>query len=82
MGAPIYDHNFMLQTMIELQRSFTKVETKVDRLIQDVGVHGDKIDGVRGKINFVQGAAWAIGGLLVVAISLAAVLIKTKWLGG
>jgi hypothetical protein len=41
-----------------------KLATKVDRLIEDVRGHGDKIDAVRHQVTFVKGALWVIGGVL------------------
>jgi hypothetical protein len=38
-----------------------KLTAKVDRLIDDVAKHGDKIDAVRHQVTFVKGALWVIG---------------------
>jgi hypothetical protein len=42
-----------------------KLVAKVDRLIEDVGKHGDKIDGLRHQVTFVKGALWVIGFLIL-----------------
>lgn len=38
-----------------------KLTAKVDRLIEDVGKHSEKIDAVRHQVSFVKGAMWIIG---------------------
>jgi hypothetical protein len=47
-----------------------KMMSKVDRLIDDVRSHGQKIDGVRHQISFVRGAMWVIGALIALVIAL------------
>lgn len=41
-----------------------KLTTKVDRLIDDVHAHSEKIDALRHQVTFVKGAMWVIGGVL------------------
>jgi hypothetical protein len=48
-----------------------KLTTKVDRLIDDTGSHGDKIDAVRHQITFVKGAMWVIGIVVIVLVAVA-----------
>lgn len=55
---PISDIRFV---MTELG----KLSTQVERLISDVRDQGSKLDDVRLKISFVNGAMWVIGGILV-----------------
>ncbi len=43
-----------------------KLTTKVDRLISDVGSHGEKIDAVRHQVSFVRGALYVIGAIIAV----------------
>jgi hypothetical protein len=64
------DHSFTLQAVMELQKSVAQLATKTDRLISDVEAHGTKIDDVRGKIRFVQGAVWVIGAIVAMGIAL------------
>jgi hypothetical protein len=59
------DHSFTLQAVMELQKSVAELATKTGRLIEDVGKHGDKIDGLRHQVTFVKGALWVIGFLIL-----------------
>ena len=70
------DHSFTLQAIMELQKSVSQLATKTDRLISDVESHGTKIDDVRGKIRFVQGALWVIGVTVTVGIAVIGVLSR------
>jgi hypothetical protein len=45
-----------------------KLTAKVDRLIDDVGKQGEKIDILRHQATFVKGALWVIG-FVVLAMS-------------
>jgi len=54
-----------------------KLTAKVDRLIDDVDKHGDKIDGVRHQVSFVKGAVWVFGGLLTIAGVLITIFMRT-----
>lgn len=63
------DHSFTLQAIMELQKSVSQLATKTDRLISDVESHGAKIDDVRGKIRFVQGALWVIGAIITIGVA-------------
>ncbi|MGU3538883.1 hypothetical protein [Methylobacterium sp. A54F] len=57
---PMTDIRFVLVRIGELG-------AKVDRLVDDVSSQSKKIDEVRGKIKFVQGAIWVLGSLLTIA---------------
>lgn len=72
-ASPMMDHSFTLQAIMDLKGTVASLGTKIDRLIDDVGKHADKIDIVRHQISFVKGAMWVIGGLL--ALTLAGVAI-------
>src|SRR5216684_900687 len=63
------DHSFTLQAIMDLKGTVASYGTKIDRLIDDVGKHGEKLDIVRNQISFVRGALWVIGGLLVIAMA-------------
>lgn len=72
--TPLIDMNtFIFQSLMEMQKSVSEIGAKTDRLITDVGKQNEKIDVIRGQINFVRGAAWIIGGLLtaLLAVSVA-----------
>lgn len=56
---PVSDIRFV---MVELG----KLGTKVDRLLDDVKSHGDKIDALRHQVTFVKGAIWVIGGVVAI----------------
>jgi hypothetical protein len=73
-----HDHSFTLQAVLQMQRAFGVVEQKVDRLIEDVGTHADKIDKVRHQVTFVKGALWVIGGLIVFVGALVAWYVTGK----
>jgi hypothetical protein len=45
-----------------------KLTTKVERLIEDVNGHGDKIDALRHQVTFVKGAMWVIGGIMTLVV--------------
>ena len=45
-----------------------KLTTQVERLIEDVKGHGDKIDAVRHQVTFVKGALWVIGGIMALVV--------------
>ena len=68
-GSPMLDHSFTLQAIIDLKGAVSSLTTKVDRLIDDVGKQGDKIDTVRNQTSFVRGAMWVIGGLMALAMA-------------
>lgn len=65
--AVMLDHSFTLQAIMDLKGTVASLATKIDRLIDDVSKHGEKIDTVRNQISFVKGALWVIGGLLALA---------------
>ena len=57
-----------------------KLTAKVDRLIDDVERHGDKIDAVRHQVTFVKGAIWVFGGLITlttIIVGLVALYVRT-----
>jgi hypothetical protein len=70
------DHSFTLQAIMDLKGSVASFGTKVDRLIEDVGKQGDKIDTVRNQISFVKGAMWVICGLLAIAVTGAVIYLR------
>jgi len=72
------DHSFTLQAVLDLKAAVSSLGTKVDRLIEDVGKHGDKIDTIRNQISFVKGATWVIGGLLAILIAAAAIYVRLQ----
>src|SRR5207253_10278462 len=53
--SPMLDHSFTLQAVMDLKGTVSSLGTKVDRLIDDVGKQGDKIDTIRNQISFVKG---------------------------
>jgi len=68
--TPLVDMNtFIFQSLMEMQKSVSEIGAKTDRLITDVGKQNEKIDAVRGQINFFRGAAWIIGGLLAAVLA-------------
>ena len=69
-------NNFILQTVIELKGSISSLETKVDRLIQDVNKQSEKVDDIRSKISFVRGVIWTVGGILALLIAGATIYVK------
>ncbi len=64
-------HDFTLQAIIEVQRSVGDLCAKVDRLVTDVGKHGEKISDLRETLSFLRGVVWVFGilGLLVVPVA-------------
>jgi hypothetical protein len=75
-ATPMTDHSFTLQAVMDLKGTVASLATKVDRLIEDVGKQGDKIDTVQHQISFVRGAVWVIGGLLAIALAAAAIYVR------
>src|ERR1700747_875201 len=73
--TPMMDHSFTLQAIMDLKGTVSSLATKVDRLIEDVGKQGPKIDAVQHQISFVRGAIWVIGGLLGIALAAAAIYV-------
>ena len=68
--APLMDMNsILLQSIMETQKSVAEISAKTDRLIADVGKQSEKIEGIRGQINFFKGAAWIIGGILAAVLA-------------
>jgi hypothetical protein len=70
------DHSFTLQAIMDLKGTVSSLTTKVDRLIDDVGKQGGKIDTVQHQVSFVRGATWVIGGLLAIALAAAAIYVR------
>lgn len=69
--APLMDMNsIFLQSIMETQKAVAEIGAKTDRLIADVGKQSEKIEGIRGQINFFKGAAWIIGGILAATLAL------------
>lgn len=69
--TPLIDMNsFIFQSLMEMQKSVSEIGAKTDRLIADVGKQNEKIDAVRGQINFFRGAAWIIGGMLTAVLAI------------
>jgi hypothetical protein len=56
-----------------------KLTSKVDRLIDDVDKHGDKIDAVRHQVTFVKGALWVIGFIITAICVVAAWYVTGKF---
>ena len=52
--------------------------TKVDRLIDNIKGHGEKIDAVRHRFSFVKGALWVIGGLVGIGIAAATIYVRMQ----
>lgn len=63
-------HDFTLQTVMEMQRSLGELGAKVDRLINDVKGHGEKLDSVRMRLAWVAGGAAVLGFLVAVGLAL------------
>ena len=72
------DHSFTLQAIMELQKSLAQLATKVDRLVEDVKTHGQKIDDVQSKISFVKGAVWVIGTITAFGIAALGIAIRVS----
>ncbi len=68
---PISDIRFVL---VEIGR----LGTKVDRLIDDVKSHNDKIDAVRHQVSFVKGALWVIAGVLAFVVFMVSAYFSGK----
>lgn len=45
-----------------------KLTSTVDGLVKSVDKHGDKLDDITGKVDFLKGAAWVIGGILTILV--------------
>ena len=68
--APLADMNsFIFQSLMEMQKSVAENGAKTDRLIADVSKQNEKIDVMRGQVNFVKGASWIIGALLTITLA-------------
>jgi len=65
-----------LQAVIEMQKTLGALSAKVDRLVDDVKVHGDRIDGLRLKMAIFAGGGAAIGGLIG---ALVAIMNSVPW---
>jgi hypothetical protein len=72
------DHSFTLQAIMDLKGAVSSLTTKVDRLVDDVAKHGEKIDTIRNQISFVRGATWVIGGLLALLIAVGAIYVRMQ----
>lgn len=56
-----------------------KLTAKVDRLVDDVGSHGDKIDDLKHQSSFVKGVVAASTAFLTLIIGLATFFLSQKW---
>jgi hypothetical protein len=70
-------HDFILQAVIEMQRSIGELSAKTDRLISDVKSQGEKIDSVRIRLVWVTGGAAVVG--FLIATALAALKFLPVW---
>lgn len=59
-----------------IKGSISSLETKIDRLIQDVNQQSEKVDDIRSKISFVRGVIWTMGGFLALLIAGATIYVK------
>ncbi|MCK1517264.1 hypothetical protein IVB22_33130 [Bradyrhizobium sp. 190] len=55
-----------------------KLTSLVARLIDDVDTHGKKIGEVKDAINFVKGALWVIGGVVVLGGAITSLILSGK----
>ncbi|MCK1706134.1 hypothetical protein IVA86_33215 [Bradyrhizobium sp. 146] len=55
-----------------------KLTSQVVRLIEDVDSHGKKIGEVKDAINFVKGALWVLGAVVVVGGSILSLILSGK----
>jgi hypothetical protein len=76
-GEPIRDL-YDVSDIRFVMRELGVLSTKVDRLIDDVGKQGEKIDTVRNQISFVRGAVWVIGGLLALVMVGVAIYVRLQ----
>lgn len=61
------DHSFVLQAIMDLQKTVGSLTSKVDRLIDDVSSHGNKIDRLRLTLAWAGGIAVAVMFFLSIA---------------
>lgn len=47
-----------------------KLSSNMERMITDVKAQGEKLDGVRHQVSFVEGGIWVIGLLFAVAVAI------------
>ena len=62
-------HDFMLQAVIEMQRSIGELSAKTDRLVSDVKSQGEKIDNVRIRLALVTGGTAVVGFLIATVLA-------------
>ena len=55
-----------------------KLSVKVDRLVDGMASTSSKVDGLRGQVAFVKGAAWVIGVLTVMVGPIAGLIASGK----
>ena len=71
---PNLDHSFLLQAIMENQRTLGEVKNAVESLQLTVGQHGTKIDRTSHVV-------YAAGAVLAVLVSIAAFLLNKFWDG-
>jgi len=62
-------NSIFLQSLMETQKLVAEIGAKTDRLVTDVSKQNEKVDVIRGQINFVKGACWIIGVLLAAILT-------------
>jgi hypothetical protein len=55
-----------------------KLTSQVERLIGDVKGHGLKLDEVKDAINFVKGALWVIGAVILASCTVISLIMSGK----
>ena len=70
--SPTTDHSFLLQAMMENQRTLGEVKNAVDNLQSTVGEHGRKIE----RISHI---VYAAGAVLIVISGIATFVIDKIW---
>lgn len=56
--------SFVLQSILEVQRTIGQIDAKVDRLMIDMDSTKTKVDIINHQISFVKGVLWVIGALV------------------
>lgn len=55
-----------------------KLTSQVERLVADVKGQGEKVGEVKDAINFVKGAIWVIGGVVVIVSAIGGLILSGK----